>query len=325
MEALDFKDIQPVRDMTSLLELARLIAQVGGPKKVAVAAAEEAHVIEAVNEARIEGLVHPILFGNPERIRRLASELGIRTQNLEIQHAKNPAEAAELATQAVSRGEADILMKGMVQSSDFLRAALNRDWGLRTGRLLSHVLIYEAKGYDRLFFMSDGAMNINPDLKAKIQIVENAVTLAHLLGINPPKVALLAAVEVVNPEMDTAVEDAIIAKMADRGQIKGAIIDGPLALDNAVSEEAARIKGIKSPVAGRADILIVDNIDVGNVFYKSLIYFARVRGAGLIMGARAPMVLTSRADPEEVKFLSLATAVIAAERMGYVLEEAGSV
>ncbi|WP_287371527.1 bifunctional enoyl-CoA hydratase/phosphate acetyltransferase [Oceanithermus sp.] len=320
MEALDFKEIQPLRDMTSLLELARLIAQVGGPKKVAVAAAEEAHVIEAVNEARIEGLVHPILFGNPERIRRIAGELGIRTQNLEIRHAKNPPEAAELATQAVSSGEADILMKGMVQSSDFLRAALNREWGLRTGRLLSHVLIYEAKGYDRLFFMSDGAMNINPDLKAKIQIVENAVTLAHVLGVNPPKVALLAAVEVVNPEMDTAVEDAIIAKMADRGQIKGAVIDGPLALDNAVSEEAARIKGIKSPVAGKADILIVDNIDVGNVFYKSLIYFARVRGAGLIMGARAPMVLTSRADPEEVKFLSLATAVIAAERLPYVHE-----
>ncbi|GEM89030.1 bifunctional enoyl-CoA hydratase/phosphate acetyltransferase [Oceanithermus desulfurans] len=320
MEALDFKEIQPLRDMTSLLELARLIAQVGGPKKVAVAAAEEAHVVEAVNEARIEGLVHPILFGNPERIRRIAGELGIRTQNLEIRHAKNPPEAAELATQAVSSGEADILMKGMVQSSDFLRAALNREWGLRTGRLLSHVLIYEAKGYDRLFFMSDGAMNINPDLKAKIQIVENAVTLAHVLGVNPPKVALLAAVEVVNPEMDTAVEDAIIAKMADRGQIKGAVIDGPLALDNAVSEEAARIKGIKSPVAGKADILIVDNIDVGNVFYKSLIYFARVRGAGLIMGARAPMVLTSRADPEEVKFLSLATAVIAAERLPYVHE-----
>lgn len=320
METLDFREIQPLRDMTALLELARLIAQVGGPKKVAVAAAEEAHVIEAVNEARIEGLVHPILFGNPERIRRIAGELGIRTQNLEIRHAKNPVEAAELATQAVSSGEADILMKGMVQSADFLRAALNREWGLRTGRLLSHVLLYEAKGYDRLFFMSDGAMNINPDLKAKIQIVENAVTLAHILGVDLPRVALLAAVEVVNPEMDTAVEDAIIAKMADRGQIKGAIIDGPLALDNAVSEEAARIKGIKSPVAGKADILIVDNIDVGNVFYKSLIYFARVRGAGLIMGARAPMVLTSRADPEEVKFLSLATAVIAAERLPYVSE-----
>ncbi len=324
MEALDFKEIQPLRDMTGLLELARLIAQVKGPKRVAVAAAEEAHVIEAVNEARIEGLIHPALFGNPERIRRIASELGIRAE-LDVRHAKNPAEAAELATQLVSSGDADILMKGMVQSSDFLRAALNREWGLRTGRLLSHVLIYEAKGYDRLFFMSDGAMNINPDLKAKIQIVENAVTLAHLLGVNPPRVALLAAVEVVNPDMDTAVEDAIIAKMADRGQIKGAVIDGPLALDNAVSEEAARIKGIKSPVAGRADILIVDNIDVGNVFYKSLVYFARVRGAGLIMGARAPMVLTSRADPEEVKFLSLATAVIAAERMSYVLEEAGSV
>ncbi len=320
METLDFREIQPLRDMTSLLELARLIAQVKGPKKVAVAAAEEAHVIEAANEARIEGLVHPVLFGNPERIRRIANELRIRTQNLDIRPAKNPVEAAELATKLVSSGEADILMKGMVQSSDFLRAALNREWGLRTGRLLSHVLLYEAKGYDRLFFMSDGAMNINPDLKAKIQIVENAVRLAHLLGINPPKVALLAAVEVVNPEMDTAVEDAIIAKMADRGQIKGAIIDGPLALDNAVSEEAARIKGIKSPVAGKADILIVDNIDVGNVFYKSLIYFARVRGAGIIMGARAPMVLTSRADPEEVKFLSLATAVIAAERAQYLDE-----
>ncbi len=322
MEALDFREIQPLRDMTALLDLARLIAQVSGPKKVAVAAAEEAHVIEAVNEARIEGLVHPILFGNPERIRRIAGELGIRSQNLDVRHAKNPAEAAALAAQAVSSGEADILMKGMVQSSDFLRAALNKEWGLRTGRLLSHVLIYEAKGYDRLFLMSDGAMNINPDLKAKIQIVENAVTLAHVLGVNPPKVALLAAVEVVNPEMDTAVEDAIIAKMADRGQIKGAVIDGPLALDNAVSKEAARIKGIKSPVAGEADVLIVDNIDVGNVFYKSLVYFARVRGAGLIMGARAPMVLTSRADPEEVKFLSLATAVIAAERMPHIHAEA---
>jgi len=319
MEMLDFRDIQPIRDMNSLLELARLIAQVKGPKRVAVAAAEEAHVIQAVNEARMEGLVHPVLFGNPERIRRIAGELHIRAHNLDIRPAQNPAEAAELATQLVSKGEADILMKGMVQSSDFLRAALNREWGLRTGRLLSHVLVYEAKGYDRIFMMSDGAMNINPDLKAKIQIVENAVTLAHVLGVSEPRVALLAAVEVVNPEMDTAVEDAIIAKMADRGQIKGAVIDGPLALDNAVSEEAARIKGIKSPVAGRADILIVDNIDVGNVFYKSLIYFAKVRAAGIIMGARAPMVLTSRADPEEVKFMSLATAVISAERIPYEL------
>jgi len=251
-------------------------------------------------------------------MRKIAQELGIAVENLDLRPARDPEEAAELATKAVSSGEADILMKGLVHSSEFLRAALNKEWGLRTGRLLSHVLVFEAKGYDRLFFMSDGAMNINPGLKEKIQIVENAVTLAHALGINPPKVALLAAVEVVNPDMETAVEDAIIAKMADRGQIKGAIVDGPLALDNAVSEEAARIKGIKSPVAGKADVLIVDNIDVGNVFYKSLIYFARVRGAGIIMGARAPLVLTSRADPEEVKFLSLALAVVLAERLPYV-------
>ncbi len=315
---LEFREIEPIRSMNQLLDLARLVAQVKGPKKVAVAAATEAHVIEAVNEARIEGLIEPILFGNPERMRRIAQELGIRVENLDLRPARDPVEAAELATKAVSSGEADILMKGLVHSSEFLRAALNREWGLRTGRLLSHVLVFEAQGYDRLFFMSDGAMNINPGLKEKIQIVENAVTLAHALGINPPRVALLAAVEVVNPEMETAVEDAIIAKMADRGQIQGAIVDGPLALDNAVSEEAARIKGIKSPVAGKADVLIVDNIDVGNVFYKSLIYFARVRGAGIIMGARAPLVLTSRADPEEVKFLSLALAVVLAERLPYV-------
>ncbi len=315
---LEFREIQPIRSMNGLLELARLIAQVKGPKKVAVAAANEAHVIEAVNDARIEGLIQPILFGNPERMRKIAGELGIQVENLELRPARDPLEAAELATKAVSSGEADILMKGLVQSADFLRAALNRDWGLRTGKLLSHVLVFEARGFDRLFFMSDGAMNINPGLKEKIQIVENAVTLAHALGVNPPRVALLAAVEVVNPEMETAVEDAIIAKMADRGQIKGAIVDGPLALDNAVSEEAAKIKGIKSPVAGKADVLIVDNIDVGNVFYKSLIYFARVRGAGIIMGARAPLVLTSRADPEEVKFLSLALAVVLAERLPYV-------
>ncbi len=315
---LEFREIQPIHSMDELLELARLIAQVKGPKRVAVAAANEAHVIEAVNDARIEGLIRPILFGNPERMRKIAGELGIQVENLDLRPARNPLEAAELATKAVSSGEADILMKGLVQSADFLRAALNREWGLRTGRLLSHVLVFEARGFDRLFLMSDGAMNINPGLKEKIQIVENAVTLAHALGIQPPRVALLAAVEVVNPEMETAVEDAIIAKMADRGQIKGAIVDGPLALDNAVSEEAARIKGIKSPVAGKADVLIVDNIDVGNVFYKSLIYFARVRGAGIIMGARAPLVLTSRADPEEVKFLSLALAVVLAERLPYV-------
>jgi len=315
---LEFREIEPIKSMNQLLDLARLVAQVKGPKKVAVAAATEAHVIEAVNEARIEGLIEPILFGNPERMRKIAQELGISVENLDLRPARDPEEAAELATKAVSSGEADILMKGLVHSSEFLRAALNREWGLRTGRLLSHVLVFEAQGYDRLFFMSDGAMNINPGLKEKIQIVENAVTLAHALGINPPRVALLAAVEVVNPEMETAVEDAIIAKMADRGQIKGAIVDGPLALDNAVSEEAARIKGIKSPVAGKADVLIVDNIDVGNVFYKSLIYFARVRGAGIIMGARAPLVLTSRADPEEVKFLSLALAVVLAERLPYV-------
>ena len=162
--------------------------------------------------------------------------------------------------------------------------------------------------------MSDGAMNIEPDLKAKIEIVQNSVAVGQALGLEKPKVAMLAAIEVVNPDMSTAVDDAIISKMGDRGQIKGAIIDGPLALDNAVSLEAAAIKGIVSPVAGLADVLIVDNIDVGNVFYKTLVYFAGANVAGIIIGASAPMILTSRADSSDTKFNSIALACILAER-----------
>ncbi|MBB6097321.1 phosphate butyryltransferase [Deinobacterium chartae] len=320
MESIDFRTIETPRDMRSVVALAKLIAQIKGPKRVAVAAAADPHVLEAVHEARLEGMIHPVLFGDPQRIAEVAAELGIDAHRLEVVAARDNAEAAELAVKAVSSGQADVLMKGLLDTAVILRAVLNKEWGLRTGKQLSHVLVFDVPqaGFGRLFFMSDGAMNIEPDLKAKIAIVENAVTVAHALGIEKPKVAMLAAVEVVNPDMSTAVDDAIISKMGDRGQIKGAVIDGPLALDNAVSEEAARIKRITSPVAGQADVLVVDDIDVGNVFYKTLVYFARAHVAGVIMGAKVPFVLTSRADSEEAKFNSLALACVLAERLPYL-------
>lgn len=317
---IDFRTIEPVRSVPALIDLARLVSSVRGPRRVAVAAAGDAHVLAAVHEARIDGLIRPILFGDPAKIAEAAREVGLDLSKADVRPAANNEVAAELAVKAVSGGEADILMKGLLDTAVLLRAVLNKEWGLRGGKLLSHVLAYDVPGTDfgRLFFMSDGAMNIEPDLKAKITIVENAVAVAHALGIPKPNVAMLAAVEVVNPEMSTAVDDAIISKMGDRGQIKGASIDGPLALDNAVSLEAAKIKKIASPVAGRADVLIVDDLDVGNVFYKTLVYFARARVAGVIMGAKAPIVLTSRADSEEAKFNSLALACVLSERLPLV-------
>ncbi|PYE52895.1 bifunctional enoyl-CoA hydratase/phosphate acetyltransferase [Deinococcus yavapaiensis] len=320
MTSIDFRTIEPLKSISGVVDLARLIANVRGPKRVAVAAAADPHVLSAVHEARIEGLIRPILFGDPDKIAAAAREVGLDLSKVDVRPAANNDAAAEAAVKTVSSGEADILMKGLLDTAVLLRAVLNKEWGLRTGRLLSHVLAYDVPGADfgRLFFMSDGAMNIEPDLKAKIQIVENAVTVAHAVGIDQPKVAMLAAVEVVNPDMSTAVDDAIISKMGDRGQIKGALIDGPLALDNAVSEHAAHIKKINSPVAGKADILVVDDIDVGNVFYKTLVYFARARVAGIIMGAKAPIVLTSRADSEEAKFYSVALACVLAERLQFV-------
>lgn len=314
-ETLDFTSIEPVRDMRSLVGLARLIGQVRGPKRVAVAAAEDQHVLEAVHNARLEGMIQPILFGDEAKIHAVADVLGIDTGKLEIHHTQNHTESAEQAVKAVSEKRADVLMKGIADTATVLRAVLNKDFGLRTGKLLSHVLVFDAPGkFEKLFLMSDGAMNIEPDLKAKIEIVQNAVSVAHAIGLEKPNVAMLAAIEVVNPDMSTAVDDAIISKMGDRGQIKGAVIDGPLALDNAVSVESAQIKGIVSPVAGHADVMIVDNIDVGNVFYKTLVYFAGSSVAGVIMGASAPIVLTSRADSAEAKFNSLALACIIAER-----------
>lgn len=280
-------------------------------KVVAIAAAEDEEVMEAVAHALEKDLASFILFGDEEKITSMLASHRIESSHtgVRIVPAGNAKEAAQLAVKAVSGKEADVLMKGNVPTATILKEVLNKEYGLRTGSVLSHVAAFEVPGYDRLIFVTDAAMNIEPTLEQKVQIVQNSVSVARALGLEMPKVAPLAAVEVVNPAMQATVDAALLTQMNHRGQIKDCIIDGPLALDNAVSALAAEHKGIKSEVAGQADILFVPTIEVGNVLYKSLIYFANAKVGAIISGAKAPIVLTSRADSAESKLNSLALAV----------------
>jgi len=284
---------------------------------VAVAAAEDEEVIEAVTMALDNNFGKFILFGDREKISQLLSEKNekyTKSERLQIVHANSKVQAAELAVKAVHLNEANVLMKGNVPTATILKAVLNKEFGLRTGRVLSHVAVFEVPGYDRLIVVTDAAMNIAPDLEQKAQIISNAVAVARAIGIETPKVAPLAAVEVVNPAMSATLDAAALSTMNQRGQITDCIVDGPLALDNAVSMVAAEHKGIDSEVAGQADILLVPNIETGNVLYKSLIYFANAKVGAVIAGAKAPIVLTSRADTAESKLYSLALAVCTASK-----------
>ncbi|WP_434024813.1 phosphate butyryltransferase [Neobacillus mesonae] len=279
-------------------------------KTVAVAAAEDSEVIKAVVEASERNLAQFILYGNQEKINMLLESYN---HNMRIVHAETTALAAELAVKAVFTKEADVLMKGNIPTNTILKAVLNKEYGLRTGNILSHTAVFEIPDYDQLIIITDAAMNIAPNLDQKAQIVQNAVSIARSIGIVHPKVAPLAAVESVNPVMDATLDAAALTVMNKRGQISGCIIDGPLALDNAVSIMAAEHKGIHSDVAGKADILLVPTIEVGNVLYKSLIYFAKAKTGAVIAGAKAPIVLTSRADSSESKLYSLALGLCCAK------------
>lgn len=281
-------------------------------QRVAVAVAEDPEVLAAVKDAKALGIADFTLVGDKKKIVNISEEVGLDLGGIEVVDAVNPVEACRTAVQLVSSGQAQLVMKGLVGTAVILRAVLDKEIGLRTGNLLSHVAILEAVGYDRLILMTDGGMNIAPDLQQKAQIVQNAVEVACSLGFENPKVAPIAALELVNPDMPATVDAALLAKMAERGQIRNCIIDGPLALDNAISKEAAKHKGIVSAVAGDADILLVPYIEVGNVLYKSMVYFAGAQAAGVIAGARAPIVLTSRADSHQTKVNSIAAAVLMA-------------
>ncbi|SFA96958.1 MULTISPECIES: phosphate butyryltransferase [unclassified Bacillus (in: firmicutes)] len=286
-------------------------------KTVAVAAAEDEEVLEAVIDAVSNNLANFLLFGDKEKILHILNEKKpgfADNESIIITHAKNPELAAELAVKAVRLNEADVLMKGNIATAVILKAVLNKEYGLRTGSVLSHVAVFEVPGFDQLILLTDAAMNIAPDLDLKVQITKNAVSIASGIGIETPKVAPIAAVEVVNPAMQATLDAAVLTQMNRRGQITGCIIDGPLALDNAVSILAAEHKGIKSDVAGQADILLVPTIEVGNALYKSMVYFAKAKVGAVIAGAKAPIVLTSRADSAESKLYSLALALCTASK-----------
>ncbi|MGG0703968.1 phosphate butyryltransferase [Bacillus paramobilis] len=299
------------------MKLEHLIDQAAGqPKKtVAVAVAEDHEVIEAVAKAITLQLAQFRLYGNQEKIMGMLQEHGLQTsEHIEVIATASSSEAAELSVKAVRNGEADVLMKGNIPTANILKAVLNKEWGLRKGSVLSHVAAFEVPNYDRLIFVTDAAMNIAPDVTQKAAIIQNTVEVAEAIGIDLPKVAPIAAVEVVNPAMQATIDAAMLTQMNRRGQIKNCIVDGPLALDNAVSQIAAEHKGIVSDVAGKADILLVPTIEAGNVLYKSLVYFADAKVGAMIAGAKAPIVLTSRADSAETKVYSLALAVATASK-----------
>lgn len=283
-------------------------------KTVAVAAAEDYEVIEAVAEAINRNLANFLLFGDKEKILDLLSKHNglISSGKIKIIHTISKALAAENAVKAVKLNEADVLMKGHVATATIMKAVLNKEYGLRTDKILSHTAVFEIPNYDRFMIITDAAMNIAPDLEQKAQIIKNAVDIAKSIGIEIPLVAPLAAVEVINPVMQATLDAAALTLMNKRGQITDCIVDGPLALDNAVSQFAAEYKGIKSDVAGRADILLVPTIEVGNTLYKSLIYFAKAKVGAVIAGAKVPIVLTSRSDTADSKLYSLALAICSA-------------
>jgi phosphate butyryltransferase len=298
----------PIRTFAELLEAARI----KGPKTVAIAAGDQSEVMLAGLDAEVAGLAEVILVGDSAGIRQIAADANFDISRMEVIDEPRPHEAAWQVMKLVSGGRADIAMKGKVETSDFLRAALSKELSLRTGRLFTHVAAFEIPGFDRLIFISDAGVVVAPDLEQKVQIVQNAINVAHALEIGLPRVAVLAATETVNPKIPTTLDAANLSKMADRGQIQGGLVDGPLALDNAISPESARIKGIKSEVAGYADILITPDIEAGNVLAKAITYFAQGKMAGVVVGARCPLILPSRSDTREAKLVSLALGVMLA-------------
>lgn len=284
------------------------LAKANTKKKLVLAAAHDADALTAVINAWKENIVDIVLVGDEKKIKDIASNNSLDISSFEIIDEADVDKAAAVAVRLVSEKKADILMKGNLGTANLLRAVLNKEYGLRSGELLSHLALFEVPEYHKIIALTDAAMNISPDITGKVSLIKNAVNYLNKLGINNPKVALLSAAETVNFNMKSSTEAAIISKMNDRKQIKNCIIDGPLAFDNAISEKSAKKKGIDSPVAGDADLLVGDDIDAANAIYKSFIYFAKANIAAVIVGATAPIVLTSRADTDKAKLDSIALA-----------------
>lgn len=291
-----------IRTISDLIAEAKTIPT----STLVVAVAQDKYVLEAVEQARKDNIIHPILVGDQPQIESLLTELGYDSSTYTIHHQPDDVSACEHSVKLVHDHDDYFLMKGIVSTSVILKAALNKEYGLRTKNRISHVSVLETKRYPKLLFMSDGGMNIAPTLDEKRQILENAVHIAHSLGLKSPNVGVIGAVEKVNPKMDATLDAEALVKMQQDGIITGCNVAGPFAIDNAINKEAALHKGITNPIAGDVDILLMPRIEAGNVFYKTLMFLAETRSASIIAGATKPIVLTSRADSPESKYYSIA-------------------
>jgi phosphate acetyltransferase len=273
---------------------------------------DEVSLGSSVEAARL-GLIVPVLVAPPARLREIVARDGIDIAGFEIIEAAHSHDAAAKAVELVRSGRAEALMKGSLHTDELMGAVVARETGIRTARRISHCFVMDVPGHDQALIITDAAVNIAPSLDEKMDIVQNAIDLAHALGVPEVRVALLSAIETVNAKVPSTIEAAALCKMADRGQITGAVLDGPLALDNAISAKAAAIKQINSPVAGRANVLVVPDLEAGNMLAKSLSFLAQADAAGIILGARVPIILTSRADSQLTRLASCAVAVLVAD------------
>lgn len=299
-----------LKDFQDLLDLTKS----KGPKKIAVAVAADKDVLVAVKNAKDLEIADAILVGDKEKIEEIGHEIQLDLSKFEIVDEKDSVEASRKAVSLVSSGKAHVVMKGLVDTAVIMKQVLDREIGLRSGNLISHLAVFSVSTYEKLLIVTDAAMNISPDLNQKKQIIENAVSFAHSLEIEDPKVAVVCAREKVNPKMEATVHAKELEDMNKNGIISGCTVRGPLALDNAISKEASKHKGIGGPVVGEADILLVPTIEAGNVLYKSLTFLAKAESAGLIVGTSAPIVLTSRADTSEAKLHSIALGILMASK-----------
>lgn len=280
--------------------------------RLAIAAAQDKDVLEAVNNAAIMGLVEPILIGDEEKIHSILSDMNISKDKYRIVDEPDLIESAKKSVSLVKSGEADFLMKGLIQTADIMRAVLDKEKGLRTESLISHVMVYEVDTYPKLIFLTDGGINVAPDLEQKVKILENAITVCKAMGLDKIYASCLAGAEIVNSKIPATVDAKALADMKDKWISYNTVVQGPVALDLAISKEACIHKGYEGEGGGKADILLVPYYEVGNAFGKSLSYFAKSKSAGIIMGAKTPIVLVSRSDSSESKLFSIALGSIIA-------------
>lgn len=297
-----------IKSFSEMLEAAKIQKRM----KIVVAAAQDEDVIKAVSQAKEIGLVEPVLVGDEGKIKEIMDKMNICGSGYEIVDEPDFVQAARKSVELVRNGKGDFLMKGLLQTADIMRAVLDKEIGLRTDNLISHVMVYEVPAYKKLLYMTDGGMNVAPDLMQKVQILENAIKVCKAMKMDKVYVSCIAGAETVNPKIQATVDAKAISDMKEKWEAQGVVVQGPVALDLAISVQACAHKGYKEEGGGNADILLVPYYEVGNALGKSMTYFADAKSAGVIMGAKVPIVLVSRADPSETKLLSIALGSIIA-------------